>query len=285
MGVSPKAVTRRAALILPDTLSVESWSEIGHEIAIISDASAWWLADWLIYGQRKYPNRYRKAIEDTSLDYQTLRNYAWVARRFPVSRRRDKLSFQHHAEVASLPEHEQDLWLERAQRFGWSKAMLRREVRRARNANGDADNAVRAQVFKLQIELKQQDLWQAAASREGYPLDEWVMLVLDRAAGEILAPRDVTATSQAVSQVGTSHDLVPLSQNGVAGVVRPGAETEHGRARTGAAPAPVPATNRWASRGPSSETNGHPAANHPAVAGASSVARAAADGQAGGGHE
>jgi hypothetical protein len=263
---------------------MESWFEIGHEIAVISDASAWWLADWLIYGQRKYPNRYRKAIEDTSLDYQTLRNYAWVARRFPVSRRRDKLSFQHHAEVASLPEHEQDLWLERAQRFGWSKAMLRREIRRARDANGDAGNAVRAQVFKLQIELKQQDLWQAAASQEGYPLDEWVMLVLDRAAGEILAPRDVTATSQ----VGTPRDLVSLSQNGVAGVGRPEAESEHGRARTGAAPAPVSATNRWASRGlaaGSSETNGYPAVNHSAVGGAPSVARAAAEGQAGGGHE
>ncbi len=32
---------------------------------------------------------------------------AWVARRFPVSRRRDTVSFQHHAEVAALPEPEQ----------------------------------------------------------------------------------------------------------------------------------------------------------------------------------
>ena len=41
------------------------------------------------------------------LDYQTLRNYAWVARRFAMSRRRDTLSFGHHAEVPALPEPEQ----------------------------------------------------------------------------------------------------------------------------------------------------------------------------------
>jgi hypothetical protein len=41
-------------------------------------------------------------------------NYAWVARRFAMSRRRDTLSFGHHAEVAALPEPEQDFWLREA---------------------------------------------------------------------------------------------------------------------------------------------------------------------------
>lgn len=36
-----------------------------------------------MYGQAAYTGRYRDAIEQASLDYQTLRNYAWVARRFP----------------------------------------------------------------------------------------------------------------------------------------------------------------------------------------------------------
>ena len=49
------------------------------------------------------------------LDYQTLRNYAWVARRFPAGRRRAGVSFAHHAEVARLPEPEQDYWLRRAE--------------------------------------------------------------------------------------------------------------------------------------------------------------------------
>lgn len=52
----------------------------------------------------------------------------WVARNFAASRRRDRLSFQHHAELASLPEHEQDCWLEQSRRFGWSRNELRRQV-------------------------------------------------------------------------------------------------------------------------------------------------------------
>ncbi|MFI6504045.1 LmbU family transcriptional regulator [Nonomuraea typhae] len=253
-------LTRRAALILPDTLALETWSEIGHEIAVISDASAWWLADWLIYGQRKYPNRYRKAIEETALDYQTLRNYAWVARKFSVSRRRDKLSFQHHAEVAALPEPEQDMWLERAQQFSWSRAVLRRELRRARDGDGGADGAVRAQVFQMQIELEQQDLWQAAASRAGYALDAWVMLVLDRAAGEVLAPCEATAA--------IARSITLPAGGDVADDGRPEPQTEAGRARTGAAPAPASATDRRAVRGHDAGgqvTNGHAAVRHSGI--------------------
>jgi hypothetical protein len=42
-------------------------------------------------------------------------NYAWVARRFELSRRRDTLTFGHHAELAALREPEQGSWLDQAQ--------------------------------------------------------------------------------------------------------------------------------------------------------------------------
>lgn len=71
----------------------------------------------------------KAAVEQTALVYQTLRNYAWVARRFPVSRRRDSLSFGHHAETAALPEPEQDFWLRKAAEQHWSRNQLRREIR------------------------------------------------------------------------------------------------------------------------------------------------------------
>lgn len=62
----------------------------------------------------KYGRRCRGAIAVTGLDYQTLRNYAVVARRFDLSRRRDSLSCQHHAEVCALSDSEQDRWLDLA---------------------------------------------------------------------------------------------------------------------------------------------------------------------------
>ena len=94
----------------------------------IADSSAWCLGDWVVFGASRYSDRYLRAIEQAGLEYQTLRNYAWVARRFESSRRREALSFQHHAEVASLPEPEQDLWLQRADAAQWSKTELRRRI-------------------------------------------------------------------------------------------------------------------------------------------------------------
>jgi hypothetical protein len=85
---------------------VEAW-RIGTQLSAAVSSSAWCLGDWLVYGQAAFSGRYRDALEQTSLDYQTLRSYAWVARRFPVSRRRDNLSFGHHAETAALPRPEQ----------------------------------------------------------------------------------------------------------------------------------------------------------------------------------
>jgi hypothetical protein len=116
-------------LRLPQQLPFERWLQVGRRLADIYSSSAFCLGDWLAYGQAAYAGRYRAAIERTSLDYQTLRNYAWVARRFSLSRRRDSLSFGHHAEVAALPGAEQDFWLRKAEELSWSVKQLRRQVR------------------------------------------------------------------------------------------------------------------------------------------------------------
>src|SRR5262249_44368847 len=79
-------------LCLPDGMSYDCWRDLGCQVALVANCSAWWLGDWLVYGEETYDDRYDQAIADTSLGYKTLRNYAWVARRFPVSRRRDTLS-------------------------------------------------------------------------------------------------------------------------------------------------------------------------------------------------
>jgi hypothetical protein len=111
------------------------------QIHLIGDSSQWWLADWLVYGQARFPDRYKQAVAETLLEYRTLRNYAVVARRVDMSRRRDKLSFQHHAEVAALPEPDQDLWLNRAERLGWSLSELRRQLRNARSSAVEGQSA------------------------------------------------------------------------------------------------------------------------------------------------
>jgi hypothetical protein len=83
------------SLHLSETMSYAEWASAGRQLARLSHGVAWALGDWLIYGQARYGSRYRDALAATQLDYQTLRNYAWVSRSVPLSRRRDTLSFQH----------------------------------------------------------------------------------------------------------------------------------------------------------------------------------------------
>ncbi len=184
VGPSPGALTRRTGLYLPVDLTVEAWQRIGRQMFIISDSSAWWWGDWLIFGEERYPNRYRRAVKETGLDYQTLRNYAWVARRFPMSRRRDKVSFQHHVVVAALPEDERDRLLSAAEKHGWSRNELRRRLRETRDAapsRPDTDL-----VCQLKVDRGRQDRWQRAAMQAHATLTDWMVVALDQAADEML---------------------------------------------------------------------------------------------------
>ena len=190
LQLDESVTTRPNMLSLPNGLTLTRWREIGEQIYRISNSSAWWLGDWLLYGERAYPDRYKRAVEGTMLDHQTLRNYAWVARRFDPSRRRDKLSVQHHVEVAALSAEEQDAWLDRAERFGLSRNKLRAMLKTDRDVKaGDAELAQFA--FRLNISPEQKKQWQEAAERASRSLAEWMAAALDEAA------RDVPRISEA----------------------------------------------------------------------------------------
>jgi len=182
LSIDHEALTTRTSLRLSEQLSIDSWGRVGRQISLIHNSSTWWLGDWLIYGESKYPDRYRRALADSFLDYQTLRNYAWVARRFTANRRRSNLSFQHHAEVASLEAAEQDRWLDIAESNGWSKSRLRRELRPpvcaiARN---------HPVQLKIEIEGDQRLRWEKAAAEAKSDLMEWIAAMLDAAACMVL---------------------------------------------------------------------------------------------------
>jgi hypothetical protein len=171
---------------LAETISYAEWACAGQQLARISHGVAWALGDWLLYGQVRYPSRYRDALAATQLDYQTLRNYAWVARRVPPSRRRDTLSFQHHAEVASLPDAEQELWLGRAERLRWSRNRLRRELA-DRPAEADLKPPT-AVTVRVAVAAAREQRWRQAASKSAQELEEWLADALDCAADAVLNP-------------------------------------------------------------------------------------------------
>ena len=181
LGVDITARTQKTGLIIPAGVSLEAWTNVGQSLHRISDSSSWWLGDWLLYGEKNYPGRYREAVEKTGLDYQTLRNYAWVARAFEPSRRRDKLSFQHHAEVAAQSPEQQTVWLIRALQFGWSRRRLREELRGTRKET-KIDAAKGKIDFQVSIAEEQHRRWLDAAAREDLSLSTWIADTLDEAA-------------------------------------------------------------------------------------------------------
>ena len=163
-------------------LPFDTWKELGIKIGRVANSSRWWLGDWLLFGRYKYGTRYRAAIEATGLDYQTLRNYAVVARRFEPSRRRATLSFQHHAELCALDDETQDRWLDEATDGGWSRIELRRRVR----GEALALDSPRPEFTSLELSGHRAERWRLAARRSTVSLEVWIQETLDRAADAIL---------------------------------------------------------------------------------------------------
>lgn len=92
----------------------EVWGAVLKRLKSAEKAIQWWLGDALRFGERKYGEMYSQALEEIDYSYGTLRDVAWVAGRFELSRRRDNLSWSHHREVAALDPQEQETLLDQA---------------------------------------------------------------------------------------------------------------------------------------------------------------------------
>lgn len=105
------------ATVLPFPAPLEQWKEEGHRLgererdgrALMWDIGDWWNRGEA-YGERA---QIVTAGDWTGPAHQTCRNAGSVCIAFKeVSRRRDTLSFKHHAEVAGLPEEQADEMLD-----------------------------------------------------------------------------------------------------------------------------------------------------------------------------
>lgn len=119
----------KVAWIPDQDLEHPAWVEVGRRLGAMSRVSSWWVGDWLQYGTAKWGEKYAEAARITGYDVKTLRNISYVAKRFDLSRRRDKLTWSHHAELAVLEPSEQDRWLDRAIVDKLSVSDLRIELR------------------------------------------------------------------------------------------------------------------------------------------------------------
>nr|WP_167377662.1 LmbU family transcriptional regulator [Streptomyces malaysiense] len=194
-GRRGEVLTTRVGLQMSPNLTFDAWQRAGSQLAGVLDSSSWWLGDWLVYGKDHYSDRYQMGIRTAGLKYQTLRNYAWVSRRFQIQRRRAALTFQHHAEVASLPFDSQEKWLDDAERKGWTTKQLRNAIKASDNV--ESLSTARADPARqLALPGNRIERWRQAAEHSGVDFDKWVLVTLDSAAGQILEhDEDIAALS------------------------------------------------------------------------------------------
>lgn len=180
-----RVLMTKVGLNIPRNLSFSDWELAGRQMCGLLDSSAWCLGDWLVYGKKNFADRYARAIRAAGLQYQTLRNYAWVSRRFEMTRRRPQLSFQHHAEVASVPIDEQDWWLDQAEREMWTTKQLRTCMRDGR-ADGAGGREQGVMIPRIAVPSSRLVRWRKAADQTGVEFVNWMLSTLDRAAKETL---------------------------------------------------------------------------------------------------
>lgn len=146
---------------LPEDLTEAEWRAAGEFLGKIEANISWWIGDWWAFGEHRYGSR-KAVVEAENWEgpaFKTCANAASVCRAFETSRRREVLSFRHHAEVAMRSPAEADALLDWAEEpireVGKPRSTqeLRAEVNRRRPPLGSGPNQITCSVA---------DLWQAA---------------------------------------------------------------------------------------------------------------------------
>ena len=124
--------------------SFEQWEAVGHFLQRAEGSILFWVGDWILHGESRddWGDRYEDAIARFGLEYQTIANIKSVAQRIDISRRRENLTWTHHAEVAYLDPDEADAILDEAEpdQPGDPPKLTTREVRK--RAKGDDVDSV-----------------------------------------------------------------------------------------------------------------------------------------------
>lgn len=104
---------------------VRGAEQLGH----IDRASRWVWGDLLNHVDTHYGERYGEIAAHSELDYQSLAHCKVVADAIEFCRRRQNLSWAHHAEVAPLDVEQQEYWLAQSENRSWSRRELRARLK------------------------------------------------------------------------------------------------------------------------------------------------------------
>jgi len=127
--INESALTK-TAFIVPD-MGIDDWGAMGQKVfCTLKEASLWWLGDWVIYGEEHFNQESSQYIEDTGYSHESIRNAAWVCKRWhPKQRVYENLTFSHYQVVVNVEAKEiAETLLNFASFRNWSVSELREEM-------------------------------------------------------------------------------------------------------------------------------------------------------------
>lgn len=122
-------------------MAYEDWMSVSSRVVEVTGAALWMLGDLLAYGHANFQDThwgkrtpselYERLARETGYAEGTLANARVVCSRFPLSRRRDNVSFGHAVEIVGRvkdPEQYED-WVDWVSESGASVRQLRERLR------------------------------------------------------------------------------------------------------------------------------------------------------------
>jgi len=171
---NPKFAITPTGIQFNQELSFAEWDDLGQKLAPIGKSLGFILGDWINYGEKEFGQKYEEVVTRTGIPYQTLRNYAYVARKVELSCRQDNLGFEHHAVVAKLKPDQQEHWLEMTKDHNLSVRRLRKSInfgRLATDEEVEGDPADRGHVTYLALLNRLRRWWKRETGK--LPVDDW----------------------------------------------------------------------------------------------------------------
>lgn len=171
----PKFSITSTGIQFNEELTFEEWDALGQKLAPLGKSIGFIIGDWINYGEGRYGEKYEEALARSGMAYQTLRNYAYVARRVEMSLRKDNLDLHHHLVVAKLKSSdEKEFWLNMAEKHKLGIRRLRKSINFGRLATEEevqGDPADKGVVTHLALINRLMRWWKQTTADD--PVDQW----------------------------------------------------------------------------------------------------------------
>lgn len=169
--------TTATSLMIPESFSEDQCLEVVRQLQGMDKCIRWWLGDAIAAAEKRY-GAAKRIAQVAGVSQQSLHHCSRLSEKFEDCRRRQNLSWSHHAEVVSLPEEEQEKWLDYAEEQGLSRQALRTEIKAAAaavevEAEDVGDDQEEERIPPYSPIIKPSDNWNfATVAYERVPVEE-----------------------------------------------------------------------------------------------------------------